>query len=148
LHRPRRWDEVVLVEVATTPPHPNDGTVSFVVLPDGSTVLEAGSGSEIVERAVAALGLTPPYRAEAVRREDGLWAVGARRIEVVELRDVPGNEVEVVWDGSERSLRIDGEPTLRSVPELVQHAASRFDSWVARAYRIDDGLWEVEVEPL
>ena len=83
-----------------------------------------------------------------MRRSGSTWAVGARAIAVAELRDASADELEVVWDGTERTVRLDGEPSLSSVPELERLAAGRFDTWVARARRLDGDLYEVEVEPL
>jgi hypothetical protein len=95
------------------------------------------------------LELAPPYRAEAVRRAGSTWAVGAREILVVELSEsILGDEIELVWDGVERSTRVDGAPRLASVFELEALASSRFDTWVVRAARLRGALWEVEIGPL
>ena len=94
------------------------------------------------------LELLPPYRAHAVHRGGSTWAVGARSIDVLELPSASGGEIEIVWDGSERATRIDGEPTLGSVPGLESFAASRYDTWVVRALRLRDTLWEIELAPL
>lgn len=145
LHRPRRWDAVAVVEL--------DGLegddAAFVAL-DGATYL-VERGDPRLDAAVfaRALELDPPYRAEAVRRSESTWAVGARAIVVVELPvSVQGDELQLVFDGAERSLLVDGLPTLASVPELEALAASRFESWVVRASRVRDTVWEVEVGSL
>jgi hypothetical protein len=145
MHRLREWDAVVLVEL----PSATGDHLGFVVLADGSCVIEAGEGTIDPAELVASAAIRPPFRAEAVRRSGSTWAVGTRAIVVAELAPSrSGGEVEVVWDGAERTVRIDGEPSFSSVPELERLASARFDSWVARARRICDDVWEVEIEPL
>jgi hypothetical protein len=123
--------------------------VRFVVLPDGSQVLESDDEPIDVAELARSLEHEPPYRAEAVRRDGSTWAVGVRAILVVELpASVLGDELELVWDGYERSARVGGSPSLASVSELEALAAARFDTWVVRARRLRDVSWEVEVGPL
>jgi hypothetical protein len=118
------------------------------VLADGSYVVETDDDPDVALLA-RSLELAPPYRAEAVRRTGSTWAVGAREILVVELPEsMLGDEIELVWDGVERSTLVDGTPRLASVPELETLAASRFDTWVVRASRLRGPLWEVEAGPL
>jgi hypothetical protein len=144
LHRPREWDEVVLVE---SPSALGDRLV-VVVLPDGSLVVEEGARQVEPGELVSPLELQPPYRLEAVRRSGATWAVGARRILVARLAGVSGDELELVWDGSSRTMRIDGIPTVDWVPALAEIAAARYGRWVVRAYRLRDDLWEVEIGSL
>jgi hypothetical protein len=123
--------------------------VSLVVLPDGSFEVEHGDGTIEPADLLATVAMPPPFRAEAVRRSGSTWAVGARAIAVVELSPfLSGDELEVVFDGVERRVRIDGEPSFASVPELEGLAAPRFETWVARAHRIRGEMWEAELEPL
>ena len=97
----------------------------------------------------AAVSVAPPFRAHAVRRDGTTWAVAARRIETAELDDDPaGNEIEIAWDGAERSVRIDGEPTLRGVPALERLAAARHSTYVVTAARLAGEVWEIAVSPL
>ncbi len=118
------------------------------MLPTGDVLVEEGDDGG-APPLVAALDLRPPYRLEAVRRSATTWAVGGRSIVVVELRDdLLGTALELTWDGAERSLRVDGEPSLGSVPELEALARGRYDTWVVRAQRLRESFWEVEVDPL
>src|SRR6266536_2641808 len=127
--RPRRWDAVVSAE---SPALPGD-SAAFVALPDGTLVVD-----EVVD---------PPYRAEAVRQGDDVWAVAARRIDVVELRDVDGDELSLtVRDGGRRFL-VDGNHGFGTVPELERIAGARFDSYVAEATRLDGDLFELRLTP-
>ena len=145
MHRAREWDAVSLVEA----PALSGDETSFVALSDGSYVVETGDSSADVSVFARSLDLEPPYRAEAVRRTESVWAVGARATLVVALpASLLGDELELVWDGVERATRVGGTPSLVSVPELESLAASRFDTWVVRAHRLRDALWEVELAPL
>src|SRR5262245_6809682 len=86
LQRARRWDAVVTVEA----PELEGEHALFVALSAGRFVVEDGPARvDALARAVDA-ELARPYRAEAVRRERGLWAVGANALEVVELPGIAG----------------------------------------------------------
>jgi len=144
VHRAREWDAVVLVDRGDAP-----GSIArFVVLPDGSFVVEGDADGANVDALATALEHEPPYRAEAVRRDDRIWAVGIRALHVVELPSVLGDELELVWDGRERSTRVGGVPSLGSIGELESLASARFDTWIVRAHRLGDTYWEVEIGPL
>jgi len=93
--------------------------------------------------------VAPPFRAHAVRRDGATWAVAARRIETIELDGAPaGDEVEIAWDGVERTVRIDGEPTLQGVSALERVAAARHATYVVTAIRLAGATWEIAVSPL
>lgn len=142
IHRQREWDTVATVEREAA-----GSEAWFVVLTDGSLVVEDGDADPEPFR--AALSLAPPFRAHAVRRDGTTWAVAARRIETVELGEAPaGDEVEIAWDGAERTVRIDGEPTLGGVPALERLAAARHSTYVVTAVRLAGEVWEVAVSPL
>jgi hypothetical protein len=143
LHRQREWDAVTLVEA----PEIGGDEGWFVVLADGGIVIEEGPAD--VDAFVGALTLPPPLRGHAVRRDGTLWAVAARRIETVELAHDPGGKsVELSWDGVERTVRIDGEPTLAGVPELERLGGARHATYVVTAARLVGPIWEVAVAPL
>jgi hypothetical protein len=145
LHRPRRWDAVAVLDADSL----EGDEATFVALADGTYVVERGDPAFDPTLLARGLELEPPYRAEAVRRSGSTWAAGARAIVVVEMsRLASGDELQIVFDGTERSVLVDGSPTLASVPELEELAAARFDTWVVRAARLRDVLWEVEVGSL
>ena len=105
--RPREWDTVASAEAEL----PGD-EVRFTALPDGTLVVEEdvpdGSLTPLADAIESALN--PPYVAEAVRRGDGVWAVGAKRIRVREFPDHEGDELELVEDGEiVIGRRIDGD---------------------------------------
>ena len=95
--RARRWDVVATARAEL----PGD-EVHFSALPDGTLVVDEdvpdGSLTPLAEAIEATLN--PPYRAEAVRREDGVWAVGASRIRVREFPEAEDDELELIEDGS------------------------------------------------
>jgi len=138
LHRERRFDAVVTVEA----PEIDGDRASFVALPGGDLVVEEGPGDPTPLATALDRELEAPYRAEAVRRDEALWAVAGRRIEVVELPGVGGDELELAFHGPERTFRIDGKPGFGSIPVLER------PEHVVRARRIAAELWEVDADPL
>src|SRR5918912_1573574 len=147
LHRPKAWDATVAVEA----PDLRGDEVEFVVLPDGSVLVDEEEGDVPLAPLADALEeqLRPPYRARGVRRRGDVWAVAAKAIEVVELRpDVEGDELELVSRGGERSLTVDGARSFGSVPQLEELASRRGADYVVHASRLDGSLWEVRVTAL
>jgi hypothetical protein len=145
--RARRWDAVVTAEATAVP----GDEVRFAALPDGSLLVDDdvpdGALEPLAEAVEAAV--PPPYRAEAVRRDEQVWAVGARRIEVVELPDdVAGDEVDLAVQGVNRTLVVDGERTFGRIPRLEALGESRHANYVVHAERLDGTLWEVRVAAL
>lgn len=147
VHRPRRWDAVVSAEAAEL----SGEALTFTVLPDGTLLADV---DDLPDGALAPLAdaveaeLEPPYRAEAVRH-DTVWAVAAKRIEVVEVdEEVDGDEIELSRRAGERMLLVDGRPAFGSLRALERLAGERFDDYVVRATRLDENLWEVAVAPL
>jgi hypothetical protein len=138
VQRARQWDSVATVDA---PELEGDHAV-FVALSPDELVVE--QGPRHVEPLAAALGRdpSPPYRAEAVRRDGTVWAVAARRIEIVRLPDVSGEEIELSSHAGERRLLIDGERAFGSIPAL-----ERPEQFV-RARRVAGDAWEVEIHQL
>lgn len=121
----------------------------FVALPGGDLLVEEGAPGLDPASLAAAIAVDPPWRAHAVRRADAVWSVAARRLEVVQLLDDPGGtEVVVAWDGLERTVQVDGEPTLAGAPELERLGSARHAAYVVTAHRLGDRLWEVVVAAL
>jgi hypothetical protein len=105
--RARRWDVVASAQVEL----PGDA-VHFVALPDGTLVVEeeVPDGSLTPLADAIEVTLNPPYRAEAVRRDDGVWAVAANRIRVREFPEAQEDELELVEDGNiVIGRRLDGD---------------------------------------
>jgi hypothetical protein len=143
--RPRRWDAVASAEA----PGLTGDEVHFVALPNGDLVVDEDEPENTLAPLADAVEQTisPPYRAEAVRQDELVWTVAARRIRVAEF-DTDGDELELVVNQGDRSLTVDGARAFGSVPELERIGSSESDSYVVRARRLDDRLWEVEANPL
>jgi hypothetical protein len=142
--REREWETVVTVEVEGV----EGDRARFVALPDETLLVDEGVDVEPLAAALDEV-VKPPYRAEAVRRGETRWAIGVRRIEVIDLPDDPGGEsVTVTSRDGERTQLVDGMPVFGSVPALEQLGAARADSYVVEAHRLDGSVWEVRVLPL
>jgi hypothetical protein len=144
--RGRRFDAVV---TATVPGLVGD-SVHFVALADETLVVAEDEPDDSVAALAEAVdaSLAAPYRAEAVRRDGTTWAVAARRIRVLELADLEGDEAELVVTPAGPSLTVDGSTSVRRVRALEQVGEETGPEYVVRAERIDDRLWEVEATPL
>jgi hypothetical protein len=143
--RPRRWDVVASAEA----PGLTGDEVHFVAAPNGDLIVDEDEPPDTVTPLAEAVEetLAPPYRAEAIRRGDDLWAVAARSVEVAEL-DAPGDEIELIVNEDGRTLTVDGQREFGSIPTLERLGEQQGSSFVARARRLDERLWEVEVNPL
>jgi len=139
--RQREYDAVVTTDAPDVP----GASAGFVVVEDGTILLEEGDGdltplAEAIEREAKR-----PYRATAVRRSDTQWAVAAHGLRVIQLPEPGGDEVELALRGEERTLLVDGNREFGTLPQL--EALADGDS-VIRAARLDGDLWEVRVDPL
>lgn len=146
LARSRRWDAVVTADA----PGLAGETHAFVVLADRTVLpLDGGTPSAFAPLA-AAVGdaVERPYRAEAVARGAGRWAVGAVRTRVEELRGVDAAAIELAVRGGGRSTSVDGRPVFGPFPVLERIAAEARGDVVVRAWRLGGDSWEVEISPL
>jgi hypothetical protein len=139
--REREYDAVVTV----TAPDVEGDAARFVALGDGTLIVEEGEGelaalAEAIEQEVER-----PYRAVAVRRSDAQWAVAGKAVRLVELPEPGGDEVELVLNGEERTLVVDGNREFGTLPALEALAGG---DAVIRASRLDGNVWEVRVDPL
>jgi len=146
--RARRFDVVTTAQVEDGP----DDRVRFVALTNGSLVPEdpTGAPADALASFAAAVdsSLERPYRAEAVPRERGLWAVAARRIVVLDAPGFQGREAELVSTREGRSLHVDREPRFGSVPSFERAGLEHGAEYVVRAFHLVDDLWEVEASAL
>ena len=146
MQRAREWDATVAAVV----PDVEGDAATFVALPDGSLLVEEGPDSSLQGLADAVeRELKPPYRARAARQRDDLWAVQARRIEVIASRDAPSGDVlDLTQTAEDRVLRVDGERVFGTVPELEERGRSEGRDYAVHAERLDGDLWEVRASAL
>ena len=145
IHRERQWDSVVTVEAEGV----EGDAVHFLALPDDTLLVDEDVDADALAAALDGT-VEPPYRAEAVRRGDSQWAVGIRKIEVVDLGDnaPEGEELTLTWRGGSHELLVDGAPAFGSIPVLERLGQERGDSYVVQGRRLADSLWEVRATPL
>ena len=143
--RPRRWDAVASADA----PGLAGDELHFVTLPNGDLVVDEDEPPDTVAPLADAIEQTieAPYRAEAVRRQDDVWAVAARRVEVASF-EADGELLELVATDAGRTLTVDGERAFGSVQELERVGRSQGESYVVRARRLEEDLWEIEADPL
>jgi hypothetical protein len=142
----RRWDAMGMADA----PLLTGDAVHFVALEDGSIVTDEAVADGSVDPLADAIEhqLPAPYRAEGIRDGDR-WAVTANSIEVATFaEEIAGDAVELVKRGGRREVTVDDEPSDAAVPSLEAHGDARAGDYVARADRIDDDLWEVQISPL
>jgi hypothetical protein len=146
LSRPRQADTVVTVDA----PDIEGDAVRFVVLPDGTLLVEEGPDSSLEPLAAAVeQELRPPYRARAVRRSETMWAVEARRIQVVELPGAPGGEaIDVARTDEGTTTAVDGQRIFGTIPALEQLGEQQGRDFAVHAERLDGDLWEVRAAAL
>ena len=145
--RAREWDAVL---TAIAPELPGD-EAEFVALPDGTLYTD----DDLPDDALAPLAdafdglIDAPYHAFALRQEEDVWSAAALRVGVVEVpEDVDGDQVDLAVNDGERTIRVDGAESRAEIPSLEDFAAQQFGSFVLRASRLDETLWEVTVLPL
>jgi hypothetical protein len=143
--RPRRWDAVGSADA----PGLTGDEVHFVALSNGDLVVDEDIPADTLAPLAEAVeqAVEPPYRAEAVRRNEDMWAIAARRIRIAEF-DAEGDELELTVHDGERTLKVDGERTFGSVPALELLGSSEGVAYVVRAVRLESRVWEVEVTAL
>jgi hypothetical protein len=157
LARAREWDATAIAEVAELR-LTETAEIDFRVLGDGSVIGDVAPS--VLAELTKDLGLAPPYAARAVRQNETEWMVGALQLDS-ELVELPNNvaslalEVAVPPDGETMYLAdgeiLSDEPTgaeAEAFAKLEELGGSRFHAFVARADRLEDGRWELTVDPL
>lgn len=146
ISRPRQADVVVTVDA----PEIEGDSARFVVLPDATLLVEEGPDTSLEPLAAAVeQELRPPYRARAVRRGETMWAVEARRIQVVELPDAPGGDaIDVTRTDEGTATTVDGQRIFGSMPALEELGERQGRDFAVHAERLDGDLWEVRAAPL
>jgi hypothetical protein len=157
LARAREWDATALVQAPSLRGYA-DAEIEFRVFADGTVIGDVPR--EAVGELTGEIGLDPPLVVRAVRQGDTEWTVGALQLES-ELVALPAGisavslEVAVPPDGG-TTLLVDGElasevaegPEAEAFETLESLGAARFQAFVARADRVEDGRWELTIDPL
>jgi hypothetical protein len=145
--RVREWDAVTS---AVAPDLPGD-EADFVALADGTIYTDDDLPDDALPPLADALEgrVEAPYHALALRQAGDLWSVAAMRVTVLEVPEpIEGDKVEVAVNEGVRTVRVDDVETKVAVPSLEEFASQQFGSFVLRASRLDDTLWEVSLLPL
>jgi len=141
----RTWDAVV----ATHAPSLTGNSVTFVALDDGTLIVtedvEDGSLTPVADQIEEMLA--PPYRAAAARGEGDVWTAVAEKVRIVEIADIPADELELTVVDGERTLMIGDEQDPRAVPALDELAEEE-SSVAIHAERVDGDTFIVDVFPL
>ena len=157
LARQREWDATSIAEVPSL--RASDETeLDFRVLGDGSVIGDVDAG--LLAELTGDLAIEAPYAARAVRQNETEWMVGAVRMES-NLVELPGGVEAVALEAAvppegDTMYVVDGEILAEPLEGLVADAlaelerlgADRFQAFVARADRLEDGRWELTVDPL
>jgi hypothetical protein len=146
LQRPREWDATITVDA----PDVEGDAARFVALPDGTLLVEEGPDGSLEPLAAAVeQQVQAPYRAEAVRRGETLWAVQARRIEVLELPGAPeGDVLDLTRTADGTAFAVDEQRTFGSLPALEERGAREGRDYAVHAARLDGDLWEIRAAAL
>jgi hypothetical protein len=141
----RTWDAVV----ATHAPSLTGDRVTFVALDDGTLVVTEdvpdGSLAPVADQIEEMV--SPPYRAAAARSEGDVWTAVAEKVLIVEISELPADEVELTVVDGERTLTIGDEQDERALPALDALAAEH-SSVAIHAERVDGDTFVVDVFPL
>jgi hypothetical protein len=157
LARQREWDATTIAEVPAL--RASDlAELEFRVLGDGSVIGDVDVA--VLGELTRELSIEAPYAARAVRQDEIEWMVAAVRMEseLVELAagvQALSLEAAVPPEGETMYL-VDGEiladppegPAAEALAELERLGSERFQAFVARADRLEDGRWELTVDPL
>jgi hypothetical protein len=145
--RPGEYDEVLAVDA----PAIAGDAVEFATLANGDMIVDTEQGDADLSPFADAVEKTlkPPYRVIARRKEDGLWSVAARGIDVLEVDFPDGDEIELSSLDGELDIRVDGEPWQGHI-QALEHAGAAAEGadYVVQAERLDGDLWEVRASPL
>ena len=152
----RRASTACIARASGTSPSPptrrsiEGDAVRFVALPDGTLLVEEGPDDSLEPLATAVEQELPaPYRARAARQGETLWAVQARRIEVIELRDAPeGDAIDLTHTADGTTLAVDDARIFGSLPTLDERGAREGREYTVHAERLDGDLWEVRAAAL
>ncbi len=157
LARAREWDATAIAEVPELR-WTDTNELDFRVLGDGSVIGDVAPA--VLAELTKDLGIAAPYAARAVRQNETEWMVGALQLDS-ELVELPSGITALTLEAAvppegETMYLVDGEiqtddPTgaeAEAFEQLSEQGAARFRAFVARADRLEDGRWELTIDPL
>jgi hypothetical protein len=146
MHRPREWDATVTADA----PDVEGDSARFVALPDGTLLVEEGADGSLDPLAAAVEhSVRPPYRAQATRQGESLWAIQARRIEVLSLPNGPdGDTIDLTHTAEGSTLAVDDARSFGSLPPLEARGEREGRDYTVHAERLDGDLWEIRAAAL
>jgi hypothetical protein len=146
MHRPREWDATV----TTDAPDVEGDSVRFVALPDGTLLVEEGTDGSLEPLAAAVEhSVSAPYRAQAARQGESLWAIQARRIEVLALPNGPdGDTIDLTHTADGSTLAVDDARSFGSLPPLEARGEREGREYTVHAERLEGDLWEIRAAAL
>jgi hypothetical protein len=141
----RTWDAVVSAHA----PGLTGDAVTFTALEDRTLVVDQDVPDDSLAPVAEALEqmVQPPYRAAARKTEGEVWTAVAESVRIAELPGLEADEVDLTVVDGERTLTVDGEPTIRPLAAL-DALAEEHASVALHAERVDGDLYAVDVFPL
>ena len=89
------------------------------------------------------------HRARAVRRGETLWAIEAKRIEVLSIPDAPeGDTIDLTQTADGLTLTVDDQRIFGSIPILEQRGQREGSDYTVHAERLDADVWGVRAAAL
>ena len=143
--RGKTWDAVVSAHA----PDLTADAVTFTALDDGTLVVDQDLPDDSLAPIADAIEqmLPAPYRAAAAKADEDVWTAVAESVRIAELPGLGADEVDLTVVDGERTLTVDGEPTIRPLPAL-DALAEEHESVALHAERVDGDLYAVDVFPL
>ena len=78
-----------------------------------------------------------------------LWAIEAKRIEVLSIPDAPeGDAIDLTQTADGMTLTVDDQRVFGSIPVLEQRGQREGSEYTVHAERLDDNAWEVRAAAL
>lgn len=158
LARAREWDTTAVLELPSLI-GVEIGAFEATVFPDRVDG-DPSVTREVIDSVRAELErvVKPPYFLRAVRQDEKTWMVGARAISstLISLH-LSASSLEIACPpGDDRSVFVDGEfasePFSAEVAQAVQTlerlGRERFESFVARADKVEADRWELTIDAL
>jgi hypothetical protein len=123
---------------------------SFVVLDDGSLIIEDQAGEESLETVATVIErhVARPYRARGFRGEER-WVVVADAVELIDLGAFGEDDVTLVAIDGTRRFVVGGALRPESdIPDALLAAAEESEPCVVSCAHVDEQWWELTIDEL